>query len=116
MEKVLIERYEDDKEALGCVRAESGRWELIVDKENVPHLYVQCDVEADDGQTVKGMFCVEDMLPEGWSIADLMHEGSRFEGRCSPEDEAAAAEEWRVRHEKIPCPTMGVKRGKAKAA
>lgn len=104
MEKVLIERYEDDPEALGRVYAESGRWELIIDRENVPHLYVQTNVELDDGEVINGMFCIEDMLPEDFSIQDIMQ--STFGGKCSPEDEAAAVAEWNERHTAsgIPCP------------
>lgn len=104
MEKVLIERYDDDPEALGRVYAESGRWELIIDKENVPHLYVQCNVEADDGEVVKGMLCIDDMLPGDMSLQDIMQ--STFGGKLSPEEEAEAAKEWNERHSEagIPCP------------
>ena len=116
MEKILIDRYEDDPEALGCVRAESGRWEVIVDKENVPHLYVETNVEADDGEVIKGMFCVEDMLPKDWTIKDIML--STFGGKLSPEEEAEAIAEFKASREKtgIPCHSHEGTRGKVSAS
>lgn len=99
MEKVLIERYDDCANYLGRVYAESGRWEVLVDKENVPHLYVQTHIEPDeeDGEVVKGMFCVEDMLPDDLTIKDIML--SQCGGSLSDEEEAEAAAEWAQRRD-----------------
>jgi hypothetical protein len=93
MEKVLIERWDDCANYLGRVRAESGRWEVLIDRENVPHLYVQTHLEPDeeDGEVIKGMFCVEDMLPEGWTVKDIML--SQFGGTLSDEEREAAEKE-----------------------
>jgi hypothetical protein len=94
MEKVLIERWDDCANYLGRVRAESGRWEVLIDKENVPHLYVETHIEPDeeDGEVIKGMFCIEDMLPDDWTIKGIML--SQFGGSLPEEDEALAVTEW----------------------
>lgn len=99
MEKILIERFDNDPNGdLGRVAAESGRWELLIDADNVPHLYVETNVETDGGDVVKGMFCIEDMMHDGMGIADLML--STFGGQLSPEERAEAEEEWETRTEK----------------
>lgn len=101
---VSITRYEDDPSAQGVLKPDHGRWQLVVDKDGYPHLYVQVNVEG-EGETVKGMLCLDDMLPDGMSIRDLM-DGGAFGGKLSPEEEAEALAEYQKgRQEKgIPCP------------
>jgi hypothetical protein len=109
MEKILIERFENDPNGdLGRVAAESGRWEVLIDADNVPHLYVETNVETDGGEVVKGMFCIEDMMHDGMGIADLML--STFGGQLSPEDEQAAVDEWQIKTAGRPCPRRWAKR------
>ena len=102
---VAISRYEDDPQAQGVIKPDTGRWQLVIDKDGYPHLYVQVNVEDDEGQIVKGMLCLDDMLPEGMTIRELM-DGGAFGGKLSPEDEKAALEEYRRDREQrnIPCP------------
>lgn len=105
MESISIGRFEEDPQAQGVIRPESDRWQLVIDKDGYPHLYVEVTIEERDGEPVKGMFCVEDMLPEGITTRVLMDEGS-FGGALAPEDEEAAQQaylEGRARN-KIPCP------------
>jgi len=66
VEKIIIERFENDPNGdLGSVAAESGRWEVIVDGDNIPHFYVETNVEREDGTVDKAMFDVEDMMHDG---------------------------------------------------
>lgn len=93
MEKIIIERFENDPNGdLGSVAAESGRWEVIVDGDNIPHFYVETNVEREDGTVDKAMFDVEDMMHDGMTVADIML--STFGGKLNPEEEEEAHEEW----------------------
>jgi hypothetical protein len=105
MKNISIGRYPEDPEARGCVKPEDGRWQLVIDKDGYPHLYVQVNVEGDTGESVKGLLCLDDMLPDGLSIRDLMDGGS-FGGRLTPAEESEAHETY-ARDRKargIPCP------------
>lgn len=105
MQNITVGRYDVDPEAQGVVKSEDGRWQVVIDKEGFPHLYVQVNVEDDDGKLVKGLFNVDDALPEGLTIRELMTEGS-FGGKLPPEEEEEAMAEWLERKAKlgIPCP------------
>lgn len=100
MESISIGRYDADPEAQGLIKPESGKWQLVIDKDGFPHLYVE--VKAQDGIT--GMLCIEDMMHENLTIRDLME--GEFSGPLSPEDEEEAHKEWSARKEAtgIPCP------------
>lgn len=89
----------------GVVQPASGRWQLVVDREGYPHLYVQVNIEGDDGQLFKGLLCLDDMLPEGLSMKDLMDGGS-FGGKVTlaEEQDAARAYEKNRADRGIPCP------------
>lgn len=105
MQNIVIGRYEQDPEAQGVIKPADGRWQLVIDKDGYPHLYVECNIRDNDGTLIKGMFLIEDMLPPDLGIRDLM-DGGEFDGRPSPEDEQRAYEEWLERKERlgIPCP------------
>jgi hypothetical protein len=96
VDNIIVGRYDRDPEAQGVVKAESGRWQVVVDKEGYPHLWVEVSLE--DGQ--KGMFCVDYMLPV--PIKDLM-DGGCFGGELSPEEEAEAQAECEAEAHP-PCP------------
>ena len=105
MNNIIIGRLENDDQAQGVVRPQDGSWQLVIDKEGYPHLYVR--VKDEDG--LVGMFCVEDMFigkdgDDTITIKDLMT--STFGGKLSPEEEAKAIEEYNTSREKtgIPCP------------
>jgi hypothetical protein len=105
MQNILIGRYDSDPEAQGLIKPEDGRWQLVIDKDGYPHLYVESTLEEEDGTKSKGMFLVEDMLPEGLTVKDLM-DGGCFGGKLSPEEEAEAQLEYEKSRAAsgIPCP------------
>jgi hypothetical protein len=104
MQNITIGRYDNDPEAQGCIKPEDGRWQLVIDKDGYPHLYVESTIEEEGGSKVKGMFLLEDMLPDDMTVKDIM-EGA-FGGKLSPEEEAEAKLEFeRSRAASgIPCP------------
>ncbi len=105
LSNISIGRYEDDPQAQGIVKPADGRWQLIIDKDGYPHLYVQVNVELDDGTMSKNMLALDYMLIDKMSIKDLM-DGGNFFGKLSPEEEAEAYAEHVADCEarSIPCP------------
>lgn len=105
VQNITIGRYDKDPEAQGIIKPEDGRWQLVLDKDGYPHLYVQVKIEGDNGETFPGMFAIEDMLPEKLTVRDLM-DGGAFGGKLSPEEEEEAYQEYLKDREarKIPCP------------
>lgn len=101
---IKIERFKNDTESQGSVTPAHGRWQLVIDKEGYPHLFVESNIENKDGTKSKGLFCIEDLLPEGMSIKDIMN--STFGGELSPEEELEAQKEYESSREAtgIPCP------------
>lgn len=102
MQDITISRYDQDPEAQGVIKPKNGRWQLVVDKDGYPHLYVQ--VKLDTGGT--GTFCVEDMFPPEIGIRDLM-DGGEFGGAVTdPEELETCSREHdeRVQRLSIPCP------------
>jgi hypothetical protein len=104
MEDIIVGRYDRDPEAQGVIRPKSGRWQLVIDKEGYPHLFVESNLENKDGTTSKGMICLEDLLPPEMCVKDLMN--SSFGGELSPEEELEAQKEFEAsrRATGIPCP------------
>jgi len=104
LQDIKISRFDEDPQAQGVIRPEDGRWQLVIDKDGYPHLYVQVNID-EDGKKVKGMFCLDYMLPPELSIRDIM-DGGEFGGKLPPEEEAQAYEEFLVNQEarQIPCP------------
>lgn len=87
MQNVVIGRCDRDPDAQGMIKPEDGRWQLVIDKEGYPHLWVEVSHE----DKTKGMFCVDYMLPV--SIKDLM-DGGCFGGELTAEEEAEAQAEY----------------------
>jgi hypothetical protein len=100
MYNIAVQRLPEDPEAQGVVRAQDDSWQLVVDNDGIPHLWVRAKHE--DGST--GMVCVEHFMLEGMSIEMLMK--STFGGELSPEEQAASEKEWSERDEEkgIPNP------------
>lgn len=106
MNNIIVGRYDADPEAQGVVKSGDGRWQVVVDKDGFPHFYVQVNVRDDEGNLVKGMFNLDDILPPGVeSVRELM-EGGEFGGALAPGEEEEALKEWQERKAKhgIPCP------------
>ena len=99
---IKVERFKDDPSAQGVIRPADESWQLVIDKDGYPHLYLR--VKDEEGHT--GMLCLEDMLiGEGdVTIPDLMK--STFGGKLPPEEEEQAHQEFLARKERtgIPCP------------
>lgn len=105
MQSISIGRFDQDPQAQGVIRPEDNSWQLVLDKEGFPHLYIRCQLEdAGDGKPGTGFLCIEDMLPDGTTIPDLMK--STFGGKLPPEEEEKAHSEFLARKEAtgIPCP------------
>jgi hypothetical protein len=63
-------------------------------------------IENDDGKgTHPGMLALDDIIPPGMSIRDLM-DGGAFGGSLSPEEEAEAIAEYEASRKAnpVPCP------------
>jgi hypothetical protein len=99
MDDIHIKRYTDDPQVKGCIEPESGKWQLLVDHDETPHLLIRCQVEDDDGNVVPGWMAIDDLLPEGLLITDMMK--SVFGGQLSEEEQAELEEKFRSR---APCP------------
>ncbi len=44
MQNIIIGRFESDPEAQGVIRPEDGSWQLVLDKDGIPHLYVRANL------------------------------------------------------------------------
>ena len=106
MQSITIGRFDKDPEAQGVIKPEDGRWQLVLDKDGYPHLYLQVKIAGGGGEEqTTGMLCLDDMLIEQMSIKDIM-DGGEFGGKLPPKEEAAAFEEYQKDREvrQIPCP------------
>lgn len=99
MQDITIGRFDKDPEAQGVIRPKDGSWQLVIDKDGYPHLYIRCGLE---GHPSGGLLCLEDMTVDGVTIPELMK--STFGGQLSPEEEAKAIEEHLARVGDRPCP------------
>lgn len=107
MQNITIGRYDKDPEAQGVIEPADKSWQLVLDKDGFPHLYIRCQIEdIGDGKPGCGMICVEHFMQPETSIRDLMQ--SVFSGKLTPDEEKAAAVEFVDYNERhgIPCPRM----------
>jgi len=100
MQNVTIGRFDADPDAQGVIKPDDNSWQLVIDKEGCPHLYLR--VALEEGGT--GMLALDDLLPDNLSVRELA--GSSFGGALSPEEEREAQEELAARRAAapIPCP------------
>jgi len=106
MQNLTIGRFNEDPQAQGVVKPEDGRWQLVIDRDGFPHLWLQADVEGDDGKPVKGMVALDDLLPEGLTVRGIMSDGI-FGGRLTAEEEAwKAAYAFQASSRDVPCPRL----------
>lgn len=100
MQNLMIGRYDADPEAQGVVKPEDGSWQLVLDKDGYPHLYLRVNI----GKGETGMLCLEDMLDSKLSVRELM-EGEFSEEPPEDQQEEAHAEYMARKAEHgIPCP------------
>lgn len=104
MEDIIVGRYDRDPQAQGVIRPKSGKWQLVIDNEGYPHLFVESNIEGDNGEATKGLFCLEDLLPEDMKVKDIMN--STFGGELLPEEVEEAEREYLAGRMAtgIPCP------------
>lgn len=100
MENITIGRFEGDETAQGVIKPESGNWQLVLDKDGFPHLYIRCKIEG--GLT--GLLLLEDLLPGEQTVRDLMT--GEFGGECTEEEELEGMREFEASRARsgIPCP------------
>lgn len=106
MQPITIGRFADDPTAQGVIRPADDSWQLVVDKDGFPHLYIRCPLEQESpDDPPSGMLCVEDLFPSGMDdIPTLMQ--STFGGKCTPEEEEQAHAEHiaKITASGRPCP------------
>ena len=79
MQNITIGRFDADPTAQGVIKPADGRWQLVLDKDGYPHLYVEVKVEDGAGSIIPGMLCLDDVLPAKMTVRDLM-DGGAFGG------------------------------------
>lgn len=88
MYNISVQRLPEDPEAQGVISAQDGSWQLVVDKDGFPHLWVRAKLEGGGA----GMIAIETFMG-GASIRDIML--SEFGGELTdPEEIEAAQAEW----------------------
>ena len=75
MYNVTVGRFAEDPDAQGVVRADDGSWQVVIDRDGYPHLYVRVKAEGEDVPDGKaeGLMCIEDLLPDDMSIRSIAH-------------------------------------------
>jgi len=92
MQNIHIRRNVRDQ-VQGVIEPEDRSWQLVLDAKGIPHLYVRCVIKFDDGKTTHGMFAIDDALPDGMTVEDIMT-GGAFGGELTPDEEAVAYAEY----------------------
>lgn len=105
MQNITIGRFESDPEAQGVIRPGDDSWQLVIDKEGYPHLFVRVKIEQEGEEPTTGMFLLEHLLPDKLTVKSIMSEGS-FGGALAPEEEEEAWQEYLQDKEErgLPCP------------
>lgn len=106
MYNIAVQRLPEDPECQGVVRAQDGSWQVVIDKDGFPHLWIRVKGEpGKDGKPVSGLIPLDMFFADGVSVKDLML--SEFGGEITDESELAQANaEWLEIKERlgIPCP------------
>ena len=105
MQNVHIKRFAKDPTAQGCIEPEDRSWQLVLDAKGFPHLYVRVTLEEDGDGMSHGFLALDDMLPEGTTVEDLMT--SEFGGKLTPEEEAKEFAKYKADMDagkRPPCP------------
>ena len=100
MYNIAVQRLAEDPEAQGVIRAQDDSWQLVIDKEGFPHLWVRARL-VDSTET--GMVAIETFLhPDFGGIKDIML--SEFGGEVAEEDMPAAEAEWEADRKRLSLP------------
>jgi hypothetical protein len=83
MQNITIGRFEADDTAQGAVTPGDKSWQLVIDKDGYPHLYVRTPLTL-NGEKTSGMVLLDEFLPEGVTVRSLMQNEY---GEPIPEDQ-----------------------------
>jgi hypothetical protein len=86
MYNITIGRLADDPEAQGVIRPADDSWQLVIDKEGIPHLWVRTKSAEGDGMIAVDLFLVEDVTVKALML-------SEFGGELTDPAEIAEAEQ-----------------------
>ena len=90
----------------GHITPEDRSWQLAIDDDGIPHLWVRVSYDDADGQIRHGMVALDDFLEKETTVKGLMTD-CIFGGHLSEEEEAAAYEEYKAQcaaGKRPPCP------------
>lgn len=100
MYNISVQRLPEDPQAQGVIRAQDESWQLVIDKEGFPHLWVRAKLE---GTTNTGLVAIETFLhPDFGGIKDIML--SEFGGEVAPEDIPQAEADWEEERKRLGLP------------
>lgn len=92
MHDIRIRRFTDhDRGYQGCIEPEDGKWQLCLDAEGLPHLFLR--VYLDEARTQPSWLCVDDLLPDELEPAGMI---DGIAGEPLPYDEAEALDDERA--------------------
>lgn len=104
MYDIKIGRFDEDPSCQGVIRPADDSWQLVIDGEGFPRLYVRAKLEdPEPGEPKTGFIPVEVFMTD--SIPDIMR--SAFGGKLTPEEEAEAHAQIEAEREAgrlPPCP------------
>ncbi len=90
---IKVKHYSNDSEVLCAIEPDDKTWQVTVDKEGVPHLYVRMKLLASESdEEFPGMFCLDYLLPEGTTMKELVQDGYMTDPVPPEEEEAVYAE------------------------
>lgn len=100
MERITIGRLEGHpSRAVGCIEPESKRWQLVLDEDGYPHLYLRVQL----GDAKQGMVCIDDLLRGDLSVKGIMNDPD-FGTDIEVSDLEDARDEVNARRAEVPIP------------
>ena len=98
MTNISVRRYTDHPaKHQGSVRPEDGRWQLVLDEQGNPHLFLRVFVEPD----VPGWLALDDLLPSNTTTGEALTVADLIDGEAGdelpPDEIEAAYEEYLAR-------------------
>ena len=74
IDTLTIQKYIEDPNLQGKIEPSDKSWILFLDKEGIPSLAIRTTY-IENGQKLEGYVVLDELLPEGVSIASLMKDG-----------------------------------------
>jgi hypothetical protein len=98
MYNICVQRLPEDPECQGVIRAQDDSWQLVIDKNGYPRLYVRAAIEATSTtESTTGLIAIETFFQDGLSVPDIMK--STFGGELPAEEMPEAlreCDEWKA--------------------